>query len=51
MNQNETGNKMAVMPVKKLILNMGIPVILSMIMQNLSKIRESMRQEIACLHK
>ncbi len=33
MNQKETGNKMAVMPVKKLIFNMGLPVILSMMMQ------------------
>ncbi len=33
MKQGETGNKMAVMPVKKLIFNMGLPVILSMMMQ------------------
>ncbi len=33
MKQDNTTNKMAVMPVKKLILNMGIPVILSMMMQ------------------
>ncbi len=33
MNQKATGNKMAVMPVKKLIFNMGLPVILSMMMQ------------------
>ncbi len=31
--EKEKTNKMAVMPVKKLILNMGIPVILSMMMQ------------------
>ncbi len=33
MNENVTMNKMAVMPVKKLLLNMGIPIILSMMMQ------------------
>lgn len=33
MAQNLNNNKMAVMPIKKLIFNMGIPVILSMMMQ------------------
>ncbi len=33
MIENASGNKMAVMPIKKLIFNMGIPVILSMMMQ------------------
>ncbi len=33
MNQKTSVNKMAVMPVKKLIINMGIPVIISMVMQ------------------
>ncbi len=33
VNQKQTGNKMAVMDVKKLIFNMGLPVILSMMMQ------------------
>ncbi len=33
MNKNTAQNKMAVMPIKKLIINMGIPVILSMMMQ------------------
>ena len=27
------GNKMAVMPVNKLMLNMGIPMIISMVLQ------------------
>ncbi len=33
MNEQETVNKMASMPVKKLLLNMGLPIILSMMMQ------------------
>lgn len=33
MERKENVNKMAVMPVKKLIINMGMPVILSMMMQ------------------
>lgn len=33
MKQDATVNKMAVMPVKKLLLNMGLPIILSMMMQ------------------
>ncbi len=33
MKENVSNNKMAVMPVKKLIFNMGIPVIISMMMQ------------------
>ncbi len=33
MNQQESVNKMAVMPVNRLLLNMGLPIILSMMMQ------------------
>ncbi len=33
MNDNVASNKMAVVPVKRLIISMGIPVILSMMMQ------------------
>ncbi len=33
MNEEKSINKMAVMPVKKLLMNMGIPIILSMMMQ------------------
>ncbi|MCD7724155.1 MAG: MATE family efflux transporter [Clostridiales bacterium] len=33
MNEERSVNKMAVMPVKKLLVNMGLPIILSMMMQ------------------
>ncbi len=33
MSEQVTGNKMAEMPVKKLLMNMGLPIIISMMMQ------------------
>ncbi len=42
MNNEASVNKMAVMPVKKLIFNMGIPVILSMMMQAAYNIVDSL---------
>lgn len=41
MDTNNSTNKMADMPVNKLMLNMGIPIILSMMMQALYNIVDS----------
>ncbi len=42
MNEKASANKMAVMPVKKLMINMGMPVILSMMMQAAYNIVDSL---------
>lgn len=41
MNEKETMNKMGTMPIKRLMLTMGIPMILSMMMQALYNIVDS----------
>lgn len=41
MEKTETKNKMAVVPVKKLLLSMGTPIVLSMLMQALYNIVDS----------
>lgn len=41
MNEKESMNKMAVMPINKLMLNMGIPMILSMMLQAFYNIVDS----------